>query len=223
MNAAAKPAAPRPSAYAWAESFVPEVEGAREDARPPARLGRRAHGHRAGPRPGVAGVLGFLAGTIDAPAPSSRSAPAPACRAWPCWTGMAPDGVLTTIDTEPEHQAAARKVFAAAGIADRRARLIAGAALQVLPKLSDGAYDLVFVDGDPLEYVEYVEQGLRLLRPGGLLVLHHALAGGRVADESNEDDETVIIREALAAVKESEELSPVLLPLGDGLLVARRA
>ena len=132
-------------------------------------------------------------------------------------------GILTSIDTEPEHQAAAREAFNAAGYPTRRARLIAGAALQVLPKLSDGAYDLVLVDGDPLEYVEYVEQGLRLLRPGGLLVLNHALADGRVADERNEDDEVVIIREALTAVSDSDELAPVLLPVGDGLLVARRA
>ena len=137
--------------------------------------------------------------------------------------GMAPDGILTSIDTESDHQADARKVFADAKIPSRRARLIAGAALQVLPKLSDGAYDLVLIDGDPLEYVEYVEEALRLLRPCGLLVLHHALADGRVADAANEDDDTVIIREALAAVADSEDLSAIVLPVGDGVLVARRA
>ena len=136
--------------------------------------------------------------------------------------GMA-DGTLTSIDTEPEHQAAARRILTDAGIPARRARLIAGAALQVLPKLSDGADDLVFVDADPLEAVEYVEEALRLLRPGGLLVIYHALSGGRVADASNEDDDTVIMREALAAVADSDDLSPVLLPVGDGLLVGRRA
>ena len=216
MNAAAKPAAPRPSAYAWAESFVPEVEGARDARSAAERMGIGSVS------PGVAGVLGFLAGTIGARAVAEIGT-GTGVSGLALLDAMAPEGVLTSIDSEPEHPGAARTVFTAAGHANRRARLIAGAALQVLPKLSDGAYDLVFVDGDPLEYVEYVEQGLRLLRPGGLLVLHHALAGGRVADESNEDDEVVIIREALAAVKESEELSPVLLPLGDGLLVARRA
>ena len=137
--------------------------------------------------------------------------------------GLAPDGILTSIDSEPEHQQVARKLFAAAAVPARRARLIAGAALSVLPKLSDGAYDLVFVDADPLEAVEYVEEALRLLRPGGLLVIYHALSGGRVADASNEDDDTVIMREALAAVADSDDLSPVLLPVGDGLLVGRRA
>ena len=90
----------------------------------------------------------------------------------------------------------------------------------MLPKLTDGAYDLVFVDGDPLEYVEYVAQAERLLRSGGLLVLHHALWQGQVADERNSDDEPLIIREALAAVLADESFTPALLPVGDGLLVA---
>ncbi len=54
-------------------------------------------------------------------------------------------------------------------------------------------------------------------------MIYHALSGGRVADTGNEDDDTVIMREALAAVADAEDLSPVLLPVGDGVLVARRA
>ena len=102
-------------------------------------------------------------------------------------------------------------------------RLIAGSALNVLPKLSDGAYDMVVVDGDPLEFVEYIAQAQRLLRSGGVLVVHHALWKGQVADKSNEDDETLIIREALQAVTEMEEFTAILLPVGDGLLVATKA
>ncbi|WP_415105069.1 O-methyltransferase [Micropruina sp.] len=137
--------------------------------------------------------------------------------------GMAPDGILTSIDLETEHQVAARQIFAAESVPPRRARLIAGSALNVLPKLSDGAYDMVVVDGDPLEYVEYVDQSQRLLRGGGLLVLHHALWKGQVADTANEDDETVIIREALQAVQDMPEFTATLLPIGDGLLVAVKA
>jgi predicted O-methyltransferase YrrM len=133
---------------------------------------------------------------------------------------MAPDGILTSIDLENEHQVAARQIFAAEGVPNRRVRLIAGSALTVLPKLSDGAYDLVVVDGDPLEFVEYVDQSLRLLRSGGVLVLHHALWKGQVADDANEDDETLIIRESLQAVQGMDEFTATLLPVGDGLLVA---
>ena len=134
--------------------------------------------------------------------------------------GMAPDGVLTSIDNEAELQLAARQVLTEAGVARARARLIAGDALGVLPKLTDGAYDLVVVDGDPLEYVEYVAQAVRLLRSGGVLALHHALWDGKVADPANEEDEPLIIREALDAVRALEGFTHVLLPVGDGLLVA---
>ena len=136
--------------------------------------------------------------------------------------GMTADGVLTSIDAEAEHQLAAREALTGAGLPGRRFRLIAGQPLNVLPKLTDGAYDLVFIDGDPLEYVEYVAQAEKLLRSGGLLVLHHALWRGLVADDRNEDDEPLIIREALAAVLDGEHFTPALLPVGDGLLVAVR-
>lgn len=137
--------------------------------------------------------------------------------------GMAADGVITSIDTEVDRQALARETFTKAGIPNRRIRLIAGLPLDVLPKLRDGAYDMVFVNGDKLEYVEYVAQALRLLRHGGVMVLNDALWRNLVADPDNEDDETVIIREALASVTETEEFTPLMLPLGDGLLAAVKA
>ena len=137
--------------------------------------------------------------------------------------GMAEDGVLTSIDNEAELQLVAREVLGGAGIPRPRARLIAGEALGVLPKLTDGAYDLVFIDGDPLEYVEYVAQATRLLRPGGVLVLHHALWQGPVAPPGNSHEEPLVGREALDAVRASEEFTAALLPVGDGLLVATKA
>lgn len=136
--------------------------------------------------------------------------------------GMAPEGVLTSIDAEAENQLVAREVLTSEGVPTRRVRLIAGQALVVLPKLSDGVYDLVFIDGDPLEYVEYIAQAERLLRPGGVLVVHHVLWKGLVADERNEDDEPLIIREALDVVLDGDTFTSVLLPIGDGLLVAVR-
>ena len=136
--------------------------------------------------------------------------------------GMTGDGVLTSIDNEAELQLVAREVLTEAGVPRPRARLIAGEALVVLPKLTDGAYDLVFIDGDPLEYVEYVAQAVRLLRPGGVLVLHHALWQGQVADPENSADEPLIVREALDAVRELEGFTAALLPVGDGLLVATK-
>jgi predicted O-methyltransferase YrrM len=124
------------------------------------------------------------------------------------------------VDVESEHQALARKSFLQTGIPSQRFRLINGAALNVLPRLSDGAYDLVFIDGDKLEYPQYVEQGLRLLRHGGIMALDDALWHDRVVDPSNTDEETEAIREALTSIGENEDLVSTLLPVGDGLLFA---
>ena len=101
---------------------------------------------------------------------------------------MQPDGILTSVDIEAEHQQAARTSFLAVGIPTQRFRLIAGSALNVLPRLSDGAYDLVFIDADKVEYAEYVEQAVRLLRHGGVLVMDNALWHDRTADPGNTDD-----------------------------------
>jgi predicted O-methyltransferase YrrM len=134
--------------------------------------------------------------------------------------GMRPDGVLTTIDVEPEHHRAARETYAEAGIGSSRVRLISGRALDVLPRLTDGAYDLVFCDADKSEYAGYLEQALRLLRPGGTVVFDNALWHDRVADPTERDDDTVSIRELGKAVREDEGLVSAMLAAGDGLLVA---
>lgn len=136
--------------------------------------------------------------------------------------GMAATGVLTSIDVEPEHQRLARVTLREAQIAHQRFRLITGAALEVLPRLTDGAYDLVFVDGEKTEYPDYVEQALRLLRPGGVLAVDNALWHDRVADPAQRDPATVAIRGLGAALREDERLVPALLPVGDGLLLASK-
>lgn len=134
--------------------------------------------------------------------------------------GMPPDGILTSIDAEPEHQRLAKQSLTDAGYGPGRARLIVGRALEVLPKLSDGAYDALVCDGAREENLNYLESGMRLLRPGGLLVFAAATADGRVADPGARDTDTVAMRDLLRAVKEREDLMPALLPVGSGLLAA---
>lgn len=135
--------------------------------------------------------------------------------------GMAAEGVLTTVDIEPEHHRLARVTFAEAEIATNRVRLITGQALEVLPRLTDGAYDLVHLDASPTDYVEQLTHAIRLLRVGGVLAVSGVLRG-RVGDPGARDPETVAVRGFLTAVKESAELSAVLLPLPEGLLAAVR-
>jgi predicted O-methyltransferase YrrM len=134
--------------------------------------------------------------------------------------GMRPDGILTTIDVEAEHQRMARRIFLEAGHQPARTRVITGRALDVLPRLSDGAYDLIFVDGDREEHPAIVSAALRLLRTGGVLAVSGALAAGRIADPAARDPATVTVRELVNALRDAEEWIPALLPVGDGLLAA---
>jgi predicted O-methyltransferase YrrM len=136
--------------------------------------------------------------------------------------GMAPDGVLTTIDVEGEHQRAAKEAFTEAAIATGRYRLINGSAAEVLPRLRDAAYDIVFVDADKSAYTVYYEQALRLLRPGGVVAFDNALWHDRVADPAQRDTDTATLRDLGKAVRGDDRLLSALLPVGDGLLVAAR-
>jgi predicted O-methyltransferase YrrM len=137
--------------------------------------------------------------------------------------GMRPDGILTSVDTEPEHQRLARLTFDEAGFASTRFRLISGSALEVLPRFTEGGYDLVFVDAVRAEYPDYLEVALRLLRPGGALAIDDAQWHDNVADPGVTDAETVAVRAAVEAVRDDPRLVSALLPSGTGLLVATRA
>lgn len=217
MNAAATRPSPKSSpkaaSWAFAEDFVAETEIATAARANSVPLGITPLGR------GTASALTLVAQMISARAVVEIGTGS-GVSGLALFAGMQPGGVLTSVDIESEHQAFARKSFTQFGIPSQRFRLINGAALSVLPRLSDGAYDLVFVDGDKLEYPDYVEQGLRLLRHGGVMAVDNSLWHDRVADPSNTDEATEAIREALNVIRENEDLVSALLPVGDGLLVA---
>ncbi|HWB65714.1 MAG TPA: O-methyltransferase [Mycobacteriales bacterium] len=169
--------------------------------------------------PGGGAVLRFLAASINAKAVVEVGTGAGVSGTW-LLRGMAPDGVLTSIDVEAEHQRAAKETFAAAGFTGSRVRLITGRALEVMPRLTDGAYDLVFLDAAKGEYVDYLTEAMRLLRPGGIVAFDNALWHGRVADPMARDGDTVVVRDLLRRIRDDERVVPLLLPSGDGLLAA---
>lgn len=130
----------------------------------------------------------------------------------------APDAVLTSIDSEHDYQQLARRSFTEAGIPANRARLIGGRALDVLPRMNDADYDIVFIDADPQSVIEYVEHGLRLVSKGGTVLVAHALWRGRVADPAQRDDTVTGYRALLREIAGSEAVISSLSPVGDGLL-----
>ncbi|HEX6500275.1 MAG TPA: O-methyltransferase [Micromonosporaceae bacterium] len=172
-------------------------------------------------QPAAGAVLRMLAATSNARAVVEIGTGTGVSGLW-LLGGLRPDGILTTIDVEAEHQRIARRAFLDAGYAPSRTRLITGRALEVLPRLADGAYDLVFVDSQVDEYPACVEYAHRLLRPGGLLILHGALAGGRVGDPAARDTATVMLREVMKTIRDDGGWVPALLPVGAGLLCAVR-
>jgi predicted O-methyltransferase YrrM len=205
--------APTPATWAYAENFVPE-----DDVLARAR-GRAGELGCTAIHPGAGATMGVIAATLSARAVVEIGTGTGVSGLY-LLRGMPADGVLTTIDVEVENQRAAREAFVEAGIRPNRTRLIPGRALDVLPRLTDGAYDLVLLDADQVEYAEYLEQALRLLRKGGVLAVDNALWRDRVADPAQRDPVTTAIRELGKAIRDHERLLPTMLPCGDGLLLA---
>src|SRR5215469_15418914 len=147
---------------AYVDDFLPE-----DDALTSARRNAAEVGGAAPVSPLTGGTLRFVAAATGA---RSVVEIGTGCGTSGIWLlrGMRPGGVLTSVDTEPEYHRLARKAFTQAGFATNQARLILGRALDVLPRLSDGAYDLVFCDADQAAYPDYLASALRLLRPGGI-------------------------------------------------------
>lgn len=134
--------------------------------------------------------------------------------------GAARNAVLTSIESEPDHVALARRTLQTAGIGSSRTRLITGRAQEVLPRLTAARYDLVLIDADPARSPEFVEQGLRLLRPGGTLLLNNALDGDQVPKPAVRQESTQAMRAAERMLQEDQTVSSALFSTGTGLLMA---
>ena len=213
---------PRPPAPSRAERILAHAEGSISEDDIVAAARERAIDAGAGAvTPAVGALLSVLARLGGGKAVVEVGTGAGVSGLW-LLSGMRDDGVLTTIDIEPEHQRLARRAFADAGIGQGRTRLIAGRAQEVLTRLADASYDLVFIDAAPGDHPQFVAEGVRLLRPGGVIVLHRAGLGGRAGDPGAHDPDVTAVREAARLIAEDDRLTPVLVPLGDGILIAAR-
>lgn len=138
---------------------------------------------------------------------------------------MPPGGKLIACDVSDEWTTIARRYWADAGVADRIDLKLAPA-LQTLDELlahgGKDRFDLAFIDADKEHYLDYYERSLALLRPGGLILVDNVLWGGSVADPDRQDAETAAIRAFNQAVQRDSRVDLSLLPIGDGLTLARK-
>lgn len=213
---------PVQAAPSRAEALCAHAEGSiSEDALLAAARERAVEIGAGAVTPAVGALLSLLAKLSGGKAVAEVGTGAGVSGLW-LLSGMSDDGVLTTIDIEPEYQRLAKEAFSEARVGPSRTRLISGRAQEVLTRLADDSYDLVFIDADPVDQPDYVAQGVRLLRAGGVIVVHRAALGGRAGDPAAGDAEVTAVREAARLIAEDERLTPALVPLGDGLLAAVR-
>jgi O-methyltransferase len=135
------------------------------------------------------------------------------------------DGVLVACDLSAEYTAIAGDYWQRAGVADR-IDLRLGPAADTLTALLDGgaadSFDLAFIDADKTGYAGYYEQCLRLLRPGGLILVDNVLWNGRVLNEADADADTRAIQDFNRALHRDDRVDLSLAPIGDGLTLARK-
>jgi caffeoyl-CoA O-methyltransferase len=132
---------------------------------------------------------------------------------------MPPDGRITCLDVSREWTDRARQTWQDAGVADR-VELRIGPAAGSLAALDGASFDLAFIDADKTSYDVYYEGCLRVVRPGGVILIDNVLQGGRVTDDAAEDDSVVAIRALNEKIAADERVDMTLLPVADGLTLA---
>lgn len=171
---------------------------------------RRATG--VAPTPEVGALLAWAAATVQARAAVEVGAAGGVTGLWIA-RGLAERGVLTSIEADPHAHGLADDAFRQATRASK-VRAIHGEPATVLPRLSDGGYDLMLVQGRPADYPEHLEHARRLLRPGGVLVARDVLRRGEAGD--------ALARFLQQLAEDLDGFATTVLPLDDGVALATR-
>ncbi|MDR2453464.1 MAG: class I SAM-dependent methyltransferase [Bifidobacteriaceae bacterium] len=199
--------------WVFAEDFMPESEALAH-----ARCRARELGAPA-PGPGEGALIEVVAAALKA-ASAVEIGTSAGVAIVHLLRAMPEGAIVTSVDVEAEHQHAAREALREAGIPLNQVRLINSRPAEVLPRLADAAYDLVLLGGNKLDYADRLADAIRVLRPGGALLVSGALATGRVPDPARRDPVTVAVREVGKALRARDDLTLALSAAGDGLLIA---
>ena len=130
------------------------------------------------------------------------------------------DGKLIALDKDKESNMIAVDFFKKAN-QDNKIQTIVKPALESLDELKNYKFDIVFIDADKLNYKEYYEKSLKIIKKGGLIIIDNVLWHGEVVDEDNNDKFTLIIRELNDYVSRDKRVEQIIIPLGDGMTVCR--
>ncbi len=133
---------------------------------------------------------------------------------------LPPDGTMLCCDVSEEWTEVAQRAWSAAGVA-HLIELRIGPAVDTLSTLASDAFDLAFIDADKPSYDAYYEGCVRVVRPGGLILIDNVLQGGRVVDPDADSESVRAIRALNEKIAGDERVDHVLLPLADGLTMAR--
>ena len=136
--------------------------------------------------------------------------------------GLPPDGRLLALDVSEEWTATARRYWKEAGVAGKIDLKLAPAleTLRSLPE--EERFEFAFIDADKVNYAAYYEEILKRLRRGGLVVVDNVLWGGSVIDQEDRKDSTLAIRDFNARIADDRRVDLVMLPVSDGITIARK-
>ncbi len=134
--------------------------------------------------------------------------------------GLELDGKIITIESNEEFEGIIKKYIDKEGVGNK-IELVIGDALTVIPKLNE-IFDLVFIDANKEQYIEYYNLVKTKLAPGGFILVDNVMWGGKVISSKNPDKETLAIQAFNNHVKQDSEVEQVMIPLRDGLLLIRK-
>lgn len=132
--------------------------------------------------------------------------------------GIEPDGHVVSLEVNPEHAALAKKLLSTSEIG-QRVEVVEGDATQILPSMPDGAFDAAFIDADKANYGLYLKECMRLLRPGGLLMVDNAFAYGKLLAKEEVKDDVWAIRAFNTLMSRQKNIRSLIVPMGDGMWV----